>query len=157
MMKSTQEIIIIHNENRGHTKFQVLNLGVAGKAVKCKECNKIVQRQGGDRLTLLDRLARDASLPDDERTTGHRAENALTLYFHDKVTRTQMINFFSIPVGMESDFDQFKTRYDSFSQNQAEERISYTEDVVACIGALQQGDITKAQFNTFTGLTLDAT
>ena len=105
---------------------------------------------------LLDRLARDPSLPNGERVTGHRAENALKLYFHGFLTRAQMLAFFDIPAAMESDFDQFKTRFDSFASNLAGEkaRLQYTQDLEACIIGLQLGDITKAQFNTFTGLTL---
>lgn len=105
---------------------------------------------------LLDRIARDPSLPATERVTGHRVENALKLYFHGKITRTQMIAFFGIPAAMESDFDQFKTRYDSFgaSAAQVDLKHQYVQDIEACVIALQLGDITKAQFNTFTGLNL---
>lgn len=108
-------------------------------------------------MTLLDRIARVPSLPQSERVSGHRVENALKLYFHGRITRTQMINFFNIPTSMEADFDKFKTRYDSFAPNRAEERINYVLDIEASIIGLQLGDISKAQFNTFTGLTLDAT
>ena len=105
---------------------------------------------------LLDRIARDPTLPGTERVTGHRIENALKLYCHGKVTRAQMLNFFNIPAAMEADFDQFKTRFDSFPGTTAGrcDKIEFLQDVEACIIALQLGDITKAQFNTFTGLTL---
>ena len=107
-------------------------------------------------MALLDRLARAENLPANERVTGHRFENALKLYFHGKITRTQMLNFFSIPAAMEADFDKFKARYDSFPTTTAgrDDRHMYVQDVEACIIGLQLGDITKAQFNTFTGLTL---
>jgi hypothetical protein len=107
-------------------------------------------------MALLDRIARAENLPSNERVTGHRLENALKLYFHGKVTRTQMINFFNIPASMEADFDQFKTRYDSFggSAAQLDLRHQYVQDIEACIIGLQLGDITKNQFNTFTGLSL---
>lgn len=110
--------------------------------------------------TLLDRLARLSSLPGEERVPGHAVENALKLYFHGKVTRAQMLAFFNIPPAMEADFDLFKARYDTFGVLTllgVDARHSYVEDLEACIVALQQGLITKAQFNTFTGLSLDAT
>jgi hypothetical protein len=105
---------------------------------------------------LLDRIARDPTLPSTERVTGHRIENALKLYFHGHLTRAQMLAFFDIPAAMEVDFDKFKTRFDSFGTNLAGEkaRLQYTQDLEACIIGLQLGDLTKAQFNTFTGLTL---
>lgn len=105
---------------------------------------------------LLDRIARDPSLPHSEKVAGHRIENALKLYFHGRLTRTQMINFFNIPPAMEADFDQFKTRYDSFGSSAAQVDLKhqYVQDVEACVVGLQQGDLTKAQFNTFTGLNL---
>jgi hypothetical protein len=105
---------------------------------------------------LLDRIARDASLPNTERVTGHRIENALKLYFHGKLTRAQMLSFFNVPAAMEADFDQFKTRFDSFGTSAAQINLrhEYVQDVEACIIGLQLGDLTKAQFNTFTGLTL---
>lgn len=106
--------------------------------------------------TLLDRIARDATLADGERIVGHAVESALTLYFHGRVTRAQMLAFFNIPPAMEADFDQFKARYDSFggSAAQLDARQNYVQDVAACVVALQQRLITKAQFNAFTGLTL---
>jgi hypothetical protein len=107
-------------------------------------------------MALLDRIARSESLPQTERVGGHRLENALKLYFHGKLTRNQMLNFFSIPASMEADFDQFKTRYDSFggSAAQMDLRHQYVQDIEACIIGLQLGDLTKNQFNTFTGLSL---
>ncbi len=109
-------------------------------------------------MTLLNFLSRQDNNPAN-RVSGHRYENALKLYFHGHITRTQMINFFNIPVGFEADFDQFKTRYDSFASNLAgrDDRQNYVQDVEACIIGIQNEDITKAQFNTFTGLSLDAT
>ena len=107
-------------------------------------------------MALLDRIARADSLPSNEKVTGHRIENALVLYFHGKVTRTQMIDIFGIPPAMEADFDQFKTKYDSFGSSAAQVDLKhqYVQDVIACVTLLQLGDITKTQFNTFTGLTL---
>jgi hypothetical protein len=107
-------------------------------------------------MALLDRIARAENLPSNEKVAGHRIENALVLYFHGKVTRNQMIAFFNIPAAMEADFDQFKTRYDSFGSSAAQINLQhqYVEDVIACVTLLQLGDITKAQFNTFTGLNL---
>ena len=109
--------------------------------------------------TLLDRLARNATLTNNERVTGHRYENALKLYCHGKLTRAQMLALFSIPVAMEADFDKFKARYDSFPTTASgrDDRQNYIQDVEACLIGLQLGDLTKAQFNTFTGLALDAT
>ena len=108
-------------------------------------------------MTLLDRIMRSQSLPANERVTGHRLENAFKLYCHGIVTRTQMINFFNIPANMETDFDQFKTKYDSFPATTAGNlnREKWLMDLEACIIAIQLGDITKATFNTFLGLTLD--
>jgi hypothetical protein len=108
---------------------------------------------------LLDRIARDPKLPASERVAGHRVETALVLYFHDKITRAQLISYFNIPPAMQADFDQFKARYASFGTTavQLELRNQYVQDVQACVVALQFGDITKAQFNTFTGLNLATT
>ena len=105
-------------------------------------------------MTLLDRIARDTSLPDAERVSGHRVENAMKLYCHGHITRTQMINFFGIPANMESDFDQFKTKYDSLGVAAAEKWLM---DFEACVIGLQNGDISKSTFNTFLGTTLDET
>jgi len=108
-------------------------------------------------MTLLDRISRSQSLPASERVTGHRMENAFKLYCHGIVTRTQIINFFSISASMETDFDKFKTKYDSFPATTAGNlnREKWLMDLEACIIAIQLGDITKATFNTFLGLTLD--
>lgn len=105
---------------------------------------------------LLDRIARDQNLPGSERVVGHRIENALKLYCHGKITRAQMINFFNIPLAMEADFDLIKARFDSFASTTAGrcDKIEYLQDLEAAIIGLQLGDITKAQFNTFTGLSL---
>lgn len=108
-------------------------------------------------MTLLDRIMRSQSLPSEERVLGHRVESAFKLYCHGIVTRTQMINFFSIPANMETDFDKFKTKYDSFPATTAGNlnREKWLMDLEACVFAIQNGDITKANFNTFLGLTLD--
>lgn len=108
-------------------------------------------------MTLLDRLARTGT--DSEQVSGHRAENSFKLYCHGIITRAQMITFFNIPVGMEVDFDKFKTKYDSFPATTVGNlsREKWLMDLEACIIAIQNGDITKANFNTFLGLTLDAT
>jgi len=108
-------------------------------------------------MTLLDRISRSQSLTPSERVTGHRVENAFKLYCHGIVTRTAMINFFNIPANMETDFDKFKTKYDSFPATTAGNlnREKWLMDLEACIFAIQMGDITKANFNTFLGLTLD--
>ena len=110
-------------------------------------------------MTLLDRLGRNPLIPSDERVAAHKAENALKLYFHDHITRTQMISFFNIPVGMQPDFDQFKTKYDAFASNLQGQVDSekWVKDVEACIIGLQIGDISKSLFNTILGLTLDET
>ena len=109
-------------------------------------------------MTLLDYLSRTDTI-NANRVRGHLYENSLKLYFHGHITRTQMINLFSIPVGFESDFDQFLTRYESFASNNVgrDDRQNYVQDVEACLIAIQGQDITKAQFNTFTGLSLDET
>lgn len=104
-------------------------------------------------MTLLDRISRSTSLPANERVIGHRVESAFKLYCHGKVTRTQMINFFNIPAGMETDFDKFKTKYDSFVTNLDKEK--WLMDLESCVFAIQNGDITKANFNSILGLTLD--
>jgi hypothetical protein len=101
---------------------------------------------------LLERIARNGGLANGERISGHSMEAALRLYFHGKITRNQIINLFGIPQGMEADFDQFKTKYDSFLL--AVERTDWLLDLEACIVSLQLGDLTKAQFNNFLGLTL---
>lgn len=108
-------------------------------------------------MTLLDRVSRNATLSDTEKVAGHRVENAFKLYCHGIITRTAMINFFSIPVGMETDFDKFKTKYDSFPSTTVGNlsREKWLLDLEACVIAIQNGDITKANFNTFLGLTLD--
>ena len=108
-------------------------------------------------MTLLDRISRNPSLPANEKVIGHRVENAFKLYCHGLVTRTQMINFFSIPANMETDFDKFKTKYDSFPNTTVGNlnREKWLMDLEACIIAIQNGDITKANFNSFLGLTLN--
>jgi len=105
-------------------------------------------------MTLLDNIARETG---SNRVAGHRIEHAFTLYFHGHVTRTQMINFFSIPVGFESDFDQFLTKYEGFpATNQGMlDQTRWVQDLVGCLGALQLGDIPKSLFNSILGLTLD--
>jgi len=68
-----------------------------------------------------------------------------------------MLALFDIPVDLEADFDKFKTRYDSFSLVTlagTAAALSYVMLVEACIISLQFGDLTRAQFNTFTGLDL---
>ena len=102
-------------------------------------------------MTLLDRIARNGVDP--EQVSGHRVENAFKLYCHGKVTRTQMINFFNVPANMETDFDKFKTKYDSFGTNLDKEK--WLMDLEACVMAIQNGDITKTTFNTILGLTLN--
>lgn len=108
-------------------------------------------------MTLLDRISRNPTLPNGERVLGHRMENAMKLYCHGIITRTTMINFFSIPANMETDFDKFKTKYDGFPSTTTGNlnREKWLADLEACIIAIQLGDITKANFNTFLGLTLD--
>lgn len=39
-----EKIIMSHTENNDHYKYQILKLGVAKIAVKCKECNKLIER-----------------------------------------------------------------------------------------------------------------
>lgn len=108
-------------------------------------------------MTLLDRLRRDTNLPDNERVQGHRVENAMKLYLHGHITRTQIINFFNIPTNMEADFDQFKTKYDTFPNNAngKADKIDWILDLEACIIGIQGQDISKTQFNNFLGLSLD--
>lgn len=107
-------------------------------------------------MALIDRLARDDNLPQNERMTGHIFEYALTLYFHGHFTRTQIINFFNIPTNMETDFDQFKTKYDGFLNNNTGrfDRTEWVSDLEACMVGLQNEVLTKTQFNTILGLTL---
>lgn len=115
-------------------------------------------------MTLLDRIARQTG-SGGVSIQGHSIESTFSLYFHGHITRTQFINFYDIPVGMESDFDQFLTKYDSFSPTGAGplNQTRWVQDLDACIIGLQleEGEtgagITRAQFNTFLGLTLDAT
>lgn len=104
---------------------------------------------------LLDRIQRSLGAGG-ENIPGHSIENALTLWFHDVITRTQIINQFNIPAGQESDLDQFNTKYDGFSPTGAGplNQTRWVQDVHACVIGLQQGDISKAQFNTFLGLDL---
>ena len=108
-------------------------------------------------MTLLDRISRNGVDP--EQVSGHRVENALKLYCHGIITRAQMITFFNIPLAMETDFDKFKTKYDGFPNTTVGNlnKEKWLMDLEACITAIQNGDITKANFNTFLGLTLDAT
>jgi len=105
-------------------------------------------------MTLLDRLRRDNTLPSNERVQGHLFEYAMTLYFHGHFTRQNIINFFNIPANFESDFDKFKTKYDSFTNNQKIERIEWLQDLEACMVGIQNEVLTKTQFNTILGLTL---
>ena len=104
---------------------------------------------------LLDRIGRNQALPSEEQFGGHRFEACLALYFHGKFTRAQMLTFFTIPPAMEADFDKLKTKHDSAGGSAAQ--LVWMQDLHACVKALQFGDITKAQFNTFTGLTLATT
>lgn len=115
-------------------------------------------------MTLLDRIARQIGLGG-EKIPGHSIESAFTLYFHGHITRTQLINLYDIPPSMESDLDQFLTKYDSFSPTGAGplNQTRWVQDMYACIIGLQFEEretgtgITRGQFNTFLGLTLDAT
>lgn len=106
-------------------------------------------------MALLDRIQRSTGV-NGEDIPGHSIEGALTLWFHDVITRTQIINQFSIPVGQETDLDKFNTKYDGFPGTGSGplDQTRWVQDLYACVIGLQQGDISKAQFNTFLGLDL---
>jgi len=108
-------------------------------------------------MTLLDRISRKDDLPHDERMAGHLLENGLKLYFHGKVTRPQIINFLRIPSQFESDFDKFKTKFDGFANNPdgIKEQNYWVQDLEGCVIGIQTGYISKANFNSILGLTLD--
>ncbi len=105
-------------------------------------------------MTLLDRIAREDSLPTNERVGGHLVQNAITIYVHGHVTRNQMINFFNIPGGMLTDFDKFKTKYDSLN---TVGKGNWLLDLDSSITLLQAGILNKAKFNNILGLDLDET
>ena len=106
-------------------------------------------------MALLDRIQRSTGVAG-ENVKGHSFESAMTLYFHEIITRQNIINLFSIPVGFEADLDKFKTKYNSFPGTAAGglARTEWVQDFLACVIGLQLGEISKTQFNTFLGLDL---
>lgn len=113
-------------------------------------------------MTLLDRIARQVGLGGD-KIPGHTIEAALGLYLTGAtgVTRQKVIDFFSIPASMETDFDKFKTKYDGLVGAAA--KGIWLRQLTDCVILLQQEErntgrgITRANFNTILGLDLDAT
>lgn len=113
-------------------------------------------------MVLLDRIARDPSVPQELMFVGHKFEAALWIYFHGQLSRTEMLTLFGITAAEEADFDQFKGRYDSLLDEPrwdvhplpADLKHEYVEDVLSCVVGIQQGWISKDQFNTYTGLNL---
>ena len=85
-------------------------------------------------MTLLDRLARLSTLPDNERVPGHVVEYALILYF-----------------------DKFKTKWDGFPTNNTGkfERQQWEADLIATIFGLQQKLVEPIKFNSILQLTLE--
>lgn len=57
---------------------------------------------------------------------------------------------------MEVDFDKFKTKYDSFPNDNTGkfDRLDWMQDFEACMVGIQNEIFTKTQFNTILGLTL---
>ena len=108
-------------------------------------------------MTLLDRLARLSTLPDNERVPGHVVEYALILYFHGHYDRQEIINFFNITAPMEADFDKFKTKWDGFPTNNTGkfERQQWEADLIATIFGLQQKLVEPIKFNSILQLTLE--
>lgn len=106
-------------------------------------------------MTLLERMARKSKI-NNENVKGHRLENAMTLYTLGKISRDKMISIFNIPVSLQSDFDLIKTKFDSFPNTAVgrADRIEWLLLLQACIGGLQQNDLTYLQFNNVLGLTL---
>ncbi len=107
-------------------------------------------------MTLLDRLARLDTLPENERVPGHLVQDALILYFHGHYQRQQIINFFNIPANMEADFDKFKTKYDSFPNDTDGkfDRKDWEDDLKAVMMGLQNDLVSKNKFNSILDLTL---
>jgi len=101
-------------------------------------------------MALIDRLARDSTLPSDQRIQGHLFEAALWLFLRGHINKQALVNTFTLDVNDSAKIDEFQTTFNAKATEV--EKIAYFADVNSAIIGLQTGKITKTLSKTILGI-----
>ncbi len=100
--------------------------------------------------TLLERIARASAAEPPDNIGGHLFEAALELYLNGHIPQSAVVSQFTLTASQETELAWFKTHFDGLGTALA--KIAYFHDVIACVTALQAGEMSEATFRSILGL-----